>query len=145
MNKFNETSIFIEDPINSGKIITITCHIFKDDNYKVYEYFRISDLSDITNTDSHVFKYYEDKVHEGFIEPINIIRCFYYNKYSFDKPPYIDNNKPIVNENRFKDFILRLLESSVNVHWHQQSMAYSTYIHDLALANDKNNFDDCFN
>lgn len=145
MKKFNESPIIIESPFEPGKIISITCHTFIDESYKVHEYFRISDLSDITNIDPHTLRVYKDEEHNDFIEPINLIKCFYYSRYAINTLPFSDNSKPIINEQQFKDFALKLVESSINVHWYQQSMAYSTYIHDLSLADDKKSFDDCFN
>ncbi len=145
MNKFHESPILIESPLEPSKIISITCHVFMDESYKVYEYFRIRDLSDITGIDYYCFTAYQDKVHTDFIEPVNIIKCFYLSNFLVIEPPYKENNEFATKSLQFKDFALKLLEASVNTHWYYQSMAYQTYIHDLALADDKKSFDDCFN
>lgn len=145
MKKFNEVPICFKDPFEPSNIKSITCHVFIDESYRVYEYFRISDLSDIAQIDPFVLEKYQDKEHRDFIEPVNFIKCFYYSEFAIGVPFTYIHNKPIIDSQLIKDFALELMQLSINVHWHQQSRAYSTYINDLALADDKKSFDDCFN
>ena len=145
MKKFNEVPIYFEDPFDPSNLKSITCHIFIDESYRVFEYYRINDLSDIANINPYVLDKYQDKEHRGFIEPVNLIKCFYYSEFAIGVPILNIHDKPLMDSQIIKDFALKLMQLSINVHWHQQSKAYSTYIDELALGNDKKSFDDCFN